>query len=192
MYKAYRRRTDWLSGHVRNKYLDVVNARLTKMKYCTACDIYRPPRTIHCGTCGCCIERLDHHCPWLGTCVGKRNYKYFITFLWSAFASALYALVVCSIHVHKDLSPDGSDSLTARQIVSIVLIVFTSILGLFVFFLCGYHHYLLGRNETTNENLKHSYEKLGNPFAKGTCDNLCRLFSRDKRNWIPTDIHYQE
>jgi hypothetical protein len=41
------------------------------------------------------------------------------------------------------------------------------------------------RNETTNENLKKSYKKLGNPFAKGFIDNLKHLFRRDKRNWNP-------
>lgn len=106
LYKAFRRRTDLMSDDLRSKYLDVVGGRLTKMKYCSACDIYRPPRTIHCGTCGCCIERLDHHCPWLGTCVGKRNYKYFITFLWAVFLMVIYSIVFCSIHVSYDLSED--------------------------------------------------------------------------------------
>jgi hypothetical protein len=39
------------------------------------------------------------------------------------------------------------------------------------------------RNETTNENLKKSYGKLGNPFQRGVGDNYNRLFRRDKRNW---------
>jgi hypothetical protein len=59
----------------------------------------------------------------------------------------------------------------------------TAILGVFVFWLQGYHYYILCRNETTNENLKGSYELLGNPFNKGLCDNLKRIFKRDKRNW---------
>lgn len=178
-----------MSDDLRSKYLDIVGGRLTKMKYCSACDIYRPPRTIHCGTCGCCIERLDHHCPWLGTCVGKRNYKYFITFLWAVFLMVIYSIVFCSIHVSYDLSEDKSNSFTGRQIFSIIIVTLTSALGLFVFFLFGYHQYLLCRNETTNENLKHSYAKLGNPFQRGCLDNLRRLFSRNKRNWRPTDQH---
>lgn len=32
----------------------------------------------HCRTCGKCVQNFDHHCKWLNTCVGKKNYKYFL------------------------------------------------------------------------------------------------------------------
>ena len=50
-------------------------------KYCVECHLYRPLRTIHCRECNHCVERYDHHCPWLGLCIGKYNYKFFIVFL---------------------------------------------------------------------------------------------------------------
>lgn len=98
LYKAYERNADRSNFEQKNKYLDIVNARLTKIKYCNTCDIYRPPRTVHCGICNCCIERLDHHCPWLGTCIGKRNYKYFIIFVTLVAILVVKVVVVCMFH----------------------------------------------------------------------------------------------
>ncbi len=47
-------------------------------------------------------------------------------------------------------------------------------------------------NETTNENLKKSYAKYGNPFQRGCWDNLKRIFRRDKRNWKPEEVILKE
>ena len=175
------------------KYMDILHGRITRIKYCEECDIYRPPRTIHCGLCGCCIERLDHHCPWIGTCVGKRNYKYFLFFLWSVFLCVCYGIIFGAVHISLDMNTGPEPAqLTYSQIISIVIMTLASFLGIFVFFLFGYHQYLLCRNETTNENLKKTFGKLGNPFYRGCFDNLQRLCRRDKRNWKPEEIVLRE
>ena len=50
--------------------------------YCQFCDLYIPPEcnARHCYDCGVCIRGHDHHCPWVGKCIGKGNMKYFIAF----------------------------------------------------------------------------------------------------------------
>lgn len=46
--------------------------------YCYTCHIFRPPGTSHCRECGRCVFQMDHHCPWLHNCIGRRNFKSFI------------------------------------------------------------------------------------------------------------------
>lgn len=58
-----------------NPYVVAISEKLLLVKYCYECKIYRPARAIHCGVCNHCVEGFDHHCPWVGVCIGKRNYK---------------------------------------------------------------------------------------------------------------------
>lgn len=57
-----------------------VNGVEIKLKYCRICKIYRPPRSCHCAICDNCVEKFDHHCPWIGQCIAlvRSQPQYFI------------------------------------------------------------------------------------------------------------------
>lgn len=63
-------------------------------KSCKKCHSLKPPASHHCSVCGRCIARMDHHCPWVNTCVGYYNQKFFLQFLMYVFLGSMHALVL--------------------------------------------------------------------------------------------------
>ena len=52
-------------------------------KYCTICHVEQPLRAKHCKTCDQCVSMYDHHCVYVGNCVGERNklrYYFYLIF----------------------------------------------------------------------------------------------------------------
>ena len=73
-----------------------------RLSYCLTCNLLRPPRSFHCRICGFCVELHDHHCPWIGTCIGYRNLRYFLGFtFWTATHALIAALITLYVYFFK-------------------------------------------------------------------------------------------
>ena len=73
--------------------------RMRKTKiYCRKCDYHiNALGTVeHCSICDNCILGMDHHCPWMGQCIGKNNFDAFIRFnvCWVTYAVQLLVLAI--------------------------------------------------------------------------------------------------
>ncbi|CAM9608764.1 unnamed protein product, partial [Hapterophycus canaliculatus] len=61
---------------------------------CGRCQIERPPGAIHCTQCGVCVVKLDHHCPFMGQCVGRKTLVPFYLFVVAVWSLIVYVLLV--------------------------------------------------------------------------------------------------
>ncbi|XP_025766690.1 palmitoyltransferase ZDHHC9 isoform X1 [Oreochromis niloticus] len=158
-----------------------INNQIVKLKYCYTCKIFRPPRASHCSICDNCVDRFDHHCPWVGNCVGKRNYRYFYLFTLSLSLLTIYIFTFDIVHVVMR-SMNGGFLNTLKETPGTVLEVLVCFFTLWsVVGLTGFHTYLISLNQTTNEDIKGSWSGKNrgqNPYShkniiKNCCEVLC-------------------
>ncbi|KAH0461463.1 hypothetical protein IEQ34_009038 [Dendrobium chrysotoxum] len=169
----------------------VVNNIIIKVKYCHTCMLYRPPRCSHCSICNNCVERFDHHCPWVGQCIGKvmtpdlafyflreRNYRFFFMFVFSTSLLCVYVFVFCWVNLKKIIDVHECNLWRAflKSPISGILIVYTFIAVWFVGGLTAFHLYLICTNQTTYENFRYRYDKKTNPHNLGCAQNVYEIF----------------
>jgi hypothetical protein len=153
---------------------------IREYKICDTCYIVRPLRSTHCGICDNCIYRFDHHCPWIGTCVGKRNYPYFFIFLILLNLFQVYTAAVCIAHIVikildiknniiSDTKKKKDSILVGSVIMSLYLIIYVLLTMIFTTGLLFYHIRIVKNDMTTKEELKKFFKNpFGNPYQRST------------------------
>ncbi|XP_039023063.1 probable protein S-acyltransferase 3 [Hibiscus syriacus] len=189
---------DWLNGKPGNlrvprmKEVKLATGETVQVKFCETCLLYRSPRASHCSICNNCVQRFDHHCPWVGQCIGQRNYTFFICFISSSTALCIFVFTCSWVNILRQ--DTGFWNAVSRDILSVVLILYCFIVVWFVGGLTVFHFYLISTNQTTYESFRYRYDRKANPFNKGILRNFRQvLLSRippsliDLRALVPED-----
>ncbi|GAA5842481.1 hypothetical protein JCM11251_007326 [Rhodosporidiobolus azoricus] len=115
----------------------------------------RPYRSHRCRHCAAVVLKMDHHCPWVGSCVGARNYKYFYNFL--QYSSTYCLFVFLTLLIAQTLPLGTFDPPTRPypgadgQQIAIIAVSF--LFFLFTGSLFFAHTRLILRNMTTIEEI---------------------------------------
>jgi DHHC palmitoyltransferase len=139
-------------------------------KFCPTCHFYRPPRCSHCAVCDACIEKFDHHCPWVGTCIGRRNYQPYLTFIYAASLTCALLISLCVALIVRLAQEDEFLDVLKWHWAAAVVAIYCACGLVFVGALSAFHTYLLTTNQTTYEYFRHRAVNA-NAFHRGLFNN---------------------
>ncbi|KAL0239197.1 hypothetical protein PCE1_004888 [Barthelona sp. PCE] len=174
-------------------------------KHCDTCYIYRHPRTSHCAVCNNCVKRFDHHCPYLGTCIGERNYRNFFLFILGISLLGIFLIIASIIRLYglsgsyaETYSNINSTSMWSNDTIArvrglseaigdhpatFIVFVYTAIGVTWPVLLVKLHIMLVNKNLGTYESIKYGIKCES--FSKGTWNNWKNmLFGKIKPSYV--------
>lgn len=129
----------------------------------------------------------DHHCVWVGNCVGCKNHPLFLGFVMSIIPLHILFIIVSGMYLHTcDNVPPVLPLVPfvyytwVEQPLTIVTVVIHGLLAVWEFYLCASHIAMVMENSTTNEMANwYRYPLMKNPTT-GQKVNPFNLGSKQK------------
>ena len=186
---------------------------IKEYKICDTCYLIRPLRSTHCGVCDNCVIKFDHHCPWIGTCVGARNYPYFFIYLCLLNILQIFTAVVSIVDIilkmkenfknrnKEDFNNSKKSSKNkwvqtsfCQVIMSLYVFIYICITMIFTTGLLIFHIRIVLNNMTTKEELKKYFvNPFGNPFYREKMANfLSSIFPKRAKMGLIGILKYNQ
>lgn len=116
----------------------------------------------------------------MGNCIGQRNHKYFVSFLFWVSMHCIFTLTVCIVVLSKQQTSSLVTSVKFN-IPALILSIVASTNALVLLPFSLYHFLLAFQGKTTNEHIRGKYRKYkGNPFDKGIRRNCGEFWNKKK------------
>ena len=164
-----------------DKILEITEKKVFVLKLCETCKIYKNTRTHHCRICDVCIDILDHHCDWLGNCIGRGNRRLFIGFLISSIMLTFTMLAHGIWEI--DLLISEKHFFNKNYIfVPIVMVLGCGYISSCLIYLFGFHIILIKNGMTTIEYIKGKFKEHKNPYDQGFWKNIYEICCINKES----------
>jgi len=182
----------WIAILVKTPYVDCnpppFRVPTGNMTVCSVCldrnpDIdnsgIKPNRAHHCRRCKRCVLKMDHHCAYLGTCIGLMNYKPFLLFvMYAMLLSFIYSCCMfptCAFLGNHSIWEE-SERISHKSLLTTVMVVVTFLVSLVLMWFLQVHIRYVLKGCTTLENLKKHYpehrpvmERLREVYGPNMC-----------------------
>eukprot|EP00301_Raphidiophrys_heterophryoidea_P006754 c12699_g3_i1.p1 GENE.c12699_g3_i1~~c12699_g3_i1.p1 ORF type:complete len:403 (+),score=69.89 c12699_g3_i1:1241-2449(+) len=177
-----------------------VDGNLYQKKYCDTCGLDRPARSKHCRVCNRCVSRFDHHCIWINSCVGMKNLRWFLSFLWMHVVICAYGAYLIGQYVHWYISSrqlwNANFISSGKQIPAsysilfqymmlyeawaVILTIFLFVIAVLLFCFFAHNMWLLAHNWTTNETIR--FDTIDENFNSAQYQYYIRQWSEHQSN----------
>lgn len=115
--------------------------------YCTMCHLVRPARSKHCYKCRHCVVKFDHHCPFVANCIGARNHRYFLSYVWCQVLVMVWSM---SLNAEPYFYAYDAKEFYGHALAMLIMIGQLCVCGMLALF----HTWLMTTNQTTYQVIK--------------------------------------